>query len=148
MVITGARGGGAEREGENLKQALRCQHRAWHRTQSHKPWDHDLSRNQESDAQLTEPPRCPCRVLKYIKTKYMKQKLTYLDGKIDTSIIIVENINTPQSSIHKKVGTKSVRPRLMLMVTLYNNSVDCTHIMVILEWKHINRNLYIHFWKT
>ena len=23
------------------------------------PWDHDLSWNQESDAQLTEPPRCP-----------------------------------------------------------------------------------------
>ena len=23
------------------------------------PWDHDLSQNQESDAQLIEPPRCP-----------------------------------------------------------------------------------------
>lgn len=27
--------------------------------------------------------------------------------------------------------------------SLYNNSIDYTHIMVILEWKHINHNLYI-----
>ena len=27
------------------------------------PWDHDLSRSQESDAQLTEPPRHPCSLI-------------------------------------------------------------------------------------
>ena len=27
--------------------------------QTHKPWDHDPSQNQESDAQPTEPLRCP-----------------------------------------------------------------------------------------
>ena len=47
-------GRGAEGEGENPKQAPFL------------VWSpmcvsvHDLSRNQESDAQTTEPPRCPC----------------------------------------------------------------------------------------
>ena len=36
-------GGGAEREGENLKQALHCQHRAQCGAQSHESGDHDLS---------------------------------------------------------------------------------------------------------
>lgn len=39
-------GGGAE--GENLKQTP-PRHEAWHRAQSG-PWDHDQSKNQESDA--------------------------------------------------------------------------------------------------
>ena len=42
-------GRGRER-GENLKQAPHCQHRAQRGARSHKPWDHDLNRNQESDA--------------------------------------------------------------------------------------------------
>ena len=57
-------GGGGERE--NLKQALYCQRRAPCGAWTHEPWDHDLSRNQESDAQLTEPPRRPqnsCKLL-------------------------------------------------------------------------------------
>ena len=48
-----------ERERENPKQAQLCQRRARHGARSHKLWDHDLSWNQESDPQLTEPPRCP-----------------------------------------------------------------------------------------
>ena len=52
-----------ERERENPKWALclqcRTQFRApQHKAESHKPWDHDLSRNQESDAEPTEPPTC------------------------------------------------------------------------------------------
>lgn len=30
-------------------------------------WDHDLSQNQESDAQLTEPLRCPLGIFLYLK---------------------------------------------------------------------------------
>ena len=40
---------GPEREGEreNPQKALHCQLRAWCQTQTHEPWDHDLSQNQE-----------------------------------------------------------------------------------------------------
>ena len=48
-----------ERERENPKQAPICQHRARGGARTHEPWDHDLSWNQESDAQPTEPPRRP-----------------------------------------------------------------------------------------
>ena len=55
--------GRAERERggerENLKQAPCCQCGAQRRAQTHKPQDHDLSQNQESNTQPTEPPRCP-----------------------------------------------------------------------------------------
>ena len=52
--------GGAEREGEReSKQALCCQHRSQLRVRSYEPRDHDLSRNQELDTQLTEPPKGP-----------------------------------------------------------------------------------------
>ena len=50
-------GGGAERGRENPKRALCCQHEDWSGAWSHKPWDHDLSGNQESCALVTEPPR-------------------------------------------------------------------------------------------
>ena len=54
-------GRGWQRGRERIKQAPRCQHRAQCGTQTHKPWDHDLSQNQELDAQPTEPPRqVPC----------------------------------------------------------------------------------------
>ena len=49
--------GGAEGEKETLKQAPCCQHRAWYGAWSHKPWDHDLSWNLESDDSPDEPPR-------------------------------------------------------------------------------------------
>lgn len=45
----GEGGGSARKRGkrrENLKQALRCQHRAWCGSQTHEPRDHDLNRNQ------------------------------------------------------------------------------------------------------
>ena len=52
------RGAEVERERKNLKQAPRS---VWNPTQGliPQPWDHGLSRNQESDAQPTEPPMCP-----------------------------------------------------------------------------------------
>ena len=50
--------GQRDRETENLKQApLSAQ--ASHSTQSHQPWDQDLSQNQESVVQPTGPPRHP-----------------------------------------------------------------------------------------
>ena len=48
-----------EGERENPKQALHCQPRARCGAQSYEPQDHDLSQNQESDAQPTEASRCP-----------------------------------------------------------------------------------------
>ena len=52
------RGRGRRRERENPKQARHSvQSPTWGSILQ--PWDHDLSWNQESDAQLTEPPRCP-----------------------------------------------------------------------------------------
>ena len=47
--------GGAERE--NPKQAPHCECRVRHGAWTHKLWDHDLSKNQESEAQPTEPLR-------------------------------------------------------------------------------------------
>ena len=44
---------------EKTKQAPHCQSRAQPGAWTLKPWDHDLSWNQESDPQQTEPPRCP-----------------------------------------------------------------------------------------
>ena len=53
-----ASGGGAERERVNPKQAPNsAQSPTWGSIPC--PWDHELSRNQESDAELTEPPRHP-----------------------------------------------------------------------------------------
>ena len=54
-------GGGAEREGkrENPKWGLHCPCGARCGAPSHKPRDRELSRSQESDARLTEPPRHP-----------------------------------------------------------------------------------------
>ena len=48
-----------EREKENPKQALHCQHGAQCQAQTDQAWDHELSRNQQSDVQPTEPPRHP-----------------------------------------------------------------------------------------
>ena len=49
---------GGEAETENLKQIL-CWALGptWGLISS--PWDHDLGQNQELDAQLTDPPKCP-----------------------------------------------------------------------------------------
>ena len=48
-----------KRETENPKQAPCCQHRARRGAWTHEPREHDLSRNQESDAWPTEPPGGP-----------------------------------------------------------------------------------------
>ena len=52
-------------EGKNLKQVPSS---AWSPTRGSipRPWDRDLSRNQESDAQPTEPPRRPLLILNKI----------------------------------------------------------------------------------
>ena len=42
--------GQRERERENPKQSPCCQHRAWFEAWFHKPWDHDLRWNRESEA--------------------------------------------------------------------------------------------------
>ena len=47
---------------ENLKQALHCLRGAQRRVQTHELWDHDLNRNQESDAQPSQPLGSPVTV--------------------------------------------------------------------------------------
>ena len=59
MLAVSELGRGRERETRNPKQAPCCQHRAQCGSWPHKPWDHDLSLNQELDAELTEPLRHP-----------------------------------------------------------------------------------------
>ena len=53
--------GGAEKGGERKdpKQVPCCQHRAQHGAWTHEPWDHGVSKNQELDALLNEPPGNP-----------------------------------------------------------------------------------------
>ena len=55
--------GQRERGRENLKQDPHCQCAVWCEAWSHEPWDPDLSRNQESDIQPTEPPGSPSKCL-------------------------------------------------------------------------------------
>ena len=64
------RRGAAEREGEgeNPKQAPCCQPRARHGAQTH--GHRDLSRNQESDAKVTESPRRPSKHPLKLKSQY------------------------------------------------------------------------------
>ena len=50
---------GEEREVENPKQSPHCQHGALPGALTHELLDHDLSQNQESNAQLTETHRRP-----------------------------------------------------------------------------------------
>ena len=51
--------------------SLHCQHGDQCGAWTHKPWDHDLSWNQELDAYLTEPPRCPTSDQSLKKKKLM-----------------------------------------------------------------------------
>ena len=50
--------GQREKRRENLGQTLPGKHKAQDRAWP-QDWDHDVSQNQESDAQPTEPPRHP-----------------------------------------------------------------------------------------
>ena len=52
-------GEGQKKERQNPKQAPCHQHRARHGARTHELQDHDLSQNQQSDAQPAVPPRHP-----------------------------------------------------------------------------------------
>ena len=73
-----AREGQRERETQiwSRLQALSCQHRVRCRAWTHKLWDHDLSLNQESDVELTEPFRCPynCSFFFFLKFIYFWER--------------------------------------------------------------------------
>ena len=69
-VSRGGRDRGTHRNQSRL-QALRCQHRAWHRPRTHEPQDHDLSQSQMLNW-LSYPgaPKCffnVCLFLRYIE---------------------------------------------------------------------------------
>ena len=71
-----------DRERQNPKQALHCEHRAQHGVKTHEQGDHDLSRNQETDAQPTEPCRHPIFLSFYHNTwhrKVLNDCLSYRD---------------------------------------------------------------------
>ena len=53
------RGGEGQREGETQSHIGSALTEPRSGAQTHKPWDRDLSQDQESDTQPTEPPRCP-----------------------------------------------------------------------------------------
>lgn len=63
----GETGRGNERE--NHMQAP-CSSRSWTQGLIHPLWDHDLSRNQQWEAQPTEPPRSPCGFFFFFKEFY------------------------------------------------------------------------------
>lgn len=65
-------------ERENLKQTVHCEHRAQGGVQSHETQYDDLSRNQESYAQLSEPPVAPQVSFSshYIKGIYYQNGIT------------------------------------------------------------------------
>ena len=70
-------GGGAERGDTESEGSSRLWgvSRVWRGARTHEAWDHDLSQNQKSDAQLTEPPRDPYSIVfnGYIIFKYEAQ---------------------------------------------------------------------------
>ena len=57
----------AGEERDNLKQAP-CSVQSPTQGSIPQPWDHNLKRNQESDAQLTEPPQVPQLQLLFLNT--------------------------------------------------------------------------------
>ena len=63
-----------ERGRECPKQAPHCQCRVRCEAQSQELWDRDLSRNQESDTQPTEPPRCPCYFVILIEARHHRSR--------------------------------------------------------------------------
>ena len=72
--------GGGQWGRENPKQAPCCLTEPGEELEPTKPWDHDLSQNEESDAQLTEPPRCPMKwyhVLIWISVLLVRSSCTY-----------------------------------------------------------------------
>ena len=83
IYFEGGEMSGRKGERENPKQAQHCQHRAWRGARTHKPWDYDLSWNQELDVQWTEPPRQPCS---FLKSSILVE---YHDGNYKTFIILV-----------------------------------------------------------
>lgn len=74
---------GGCREKERKKGRIPSRLHAWtrHRAQSHESWDHNLSRNQELNAQPNEPPRCPMEV-----TNIFKQTTLWLGTKVARTI--------------------------------------------------------------
>lgn len=64
--------GEGRREEERLSSGLCAERGAQHGAQRSRPRDHDLRWDQESDAQSTEPPRCPCIFLNMDKLPLQK----------------------------------------------------------------------------
>ena len=100
--------GGAKRERKNCKQAP-CS--AWNPTWGSisGPWDHDLSWNQESDAQPTEPPRGPrthCfhetrRCFSLMAVRMAQRVVTVYDSKKSACLIwllVWYHLNKPEKS--------------------------------------------------
>ena len=59
MCVRASQGGAEREERENTDRLHAFITEPGLMAQSPEPWDHDLSRNQELDAQLTEPPWHP-----------------------------------------------------------------------------------------
>ena len=99
-----------------------------------RPWDHDLSWNQESDTQPAEPPRYPWYIfffwIEFCHTKFLLSfKCKNIEGKIYYSIstigqILSERINTvrDQEEEGKKGFLYSIHA--MVLPGLHHHSMD------------------------
>ena len=70
----GEEDGKKERERENVKQAS-CSKQSPKQGLILQPWDHDISQNEESGTQPTEPPRRPTKT--WIFKDFPKLKFVY-----------------------------------------------------------------------
>ena len=86
-ACTSKEGTEREKDRENPKQAPCYQHRAWRWVRSHEVWYHDLSWNQESDAQPTEPPRCLLNTSQYLMWKVGTYFVLLIDGNGRTDVL-------------------------------------------------------------
>ena len=94
-------GVGEQRE-SNRENPKLAPHLTWNPMQGSipQPWDHDLSRNQESDAQTTESPRHPAPVLVLSMSSVPHLKVScYSCRNVLTSVFPLRSEQCPFSSI-------------------------------------------------
>lgn len=137
-------GGEGRAEGKNLKQTP-CW--AWNLMQGSIswPWDHDLMKNQKSDAWLPEPPRHPYSCFKKEITKY-GQKC----GEISLTVpqkVKHRGMIQPCNSIHRHIPKRNGNTSTIKLVVITSSFVlDSQHAgttqMSINWWKYKENVVY------
>ena len=120
--------GGAERGGRHRiwsgLQALSCQHRAWHRAQTHRVWDHDLSWSRTLN-RLSHPgaPKMKC----FNKSRIVP---THTLGKILQRPVSPEVNN---ACFHPFLLCKMIRKLHIWMALLYSSFHYQPHSINVIE---------------